>query len=81
MRLVGWLAVLGIIGGIAYWFLVGAKPVRRDATTGQVIGQTAAPVTGGMDPATTMNNARNAAQRIQDDGLKRAADMDSKTSP
>jgi hypothetical protein len=81
MRFFGFLVVLALFAGVAYWAVALRKPVQRDPVTGQVIGPTAAPSTGGMDPGTTMNNARGAAARIQDEGLQRAADLDFKTAP
>ena len=81
MRFVLWLVVIAMLGGAGYWFFSAQRAAKRDGATGQLKEETAAPAMGGMDPGTTMNNARNAAKRLEDDGLKRAADLDSKIAP
>lgn len=80
MKLFGWLLAIAVLGGALYWFLGAARPVQHDTVTGQVTGPSAPPVSG-VDPASTLNNVRGAARRIEDDSARRAADLDSKTSP
>ena len=77
MKSIGWLLALAVLGGALWWFAVRARPVQRDAATGQVAEPSSptAPSLGGRDPGSTLNNARGAANRIEDDGLKRAADI------
>ena len=79
MRLVMFVVALALMAGVAYWAVALRKPVAPGATTEQVQGSGMGG--GGMDPGTTMNNARGAAARIQGEGFKRAADIEDQTAP
>ena len=76
MRFAMFIVALALCAGVAYWAVSLRRPVTREGS-GAMMG----PSTGGMDPGTTLNNVRGAANRIEDDSVKRAQDIESKTAP
>lgn len=80
MRMVLYLAAIAALAWAGYWMYATHRPVTTQAPN-ELTGTARSFTPGGADPATTMQNAHGAANRIEDDGFKRAADIDSKTAP